>query len=936
MPVTTTQEHEAAGPEAVLQILTELLPAAPAPRARLTPDASFDRDLGLDSLSRMELIRRVEDRFGVTLPEASLEELNCARELWEAIAAAKTGALGMIRRAGVVQRAAVGSPARAETLLDVLRWHAEHRGARRYITFFEDHGDGPTLSFGELYARSAETAAGLQEAGVEPGERVALMLPTSQDYFFAYFGTLLAGAVPVPIYPPARRSEIEDHMRRQRSVLDNAGAAMLITVPEGRNLARLSRAMVPSLREIRCVEELAGNPSQLQHVARRAEDIALLQYTSGSTGTPKGVILTHANLLANIRAASGGVQATGDDVFVSWLPLYHDMGLIGACLATLYNGIELVLMSPIRFLTRPQRWLWAIHRHRGTLSAAPNFAYELCLAKIDDKAIEGLDLSSWRLSLNGAEAVSPHAVEGFCERFAPYGFRRETMYPVYGLAENAVALAFPPPGSPPHIDAVQREALARTGIAAPAPADDPAALRFVCCGQAVPDHEIRIVDATGVEVGEREQGRIQFRGPSATSGYFNNPEATRRLFRGGWLETGDLGYFAEGGLYITGRSKDIVIRRGRNIYPDEIERAVGELAGVRRGRVAAFGSPDPANGGERLVVVAELHPRQRVPEAELLAEINRICSEVAGSPPDAAQLVPAGTILKTSSGKLRREACRTLFETGKLEHEPPRPWRQFGHLMLAALPGVAYRVQRNLGRWLYNAWAWSVFYLAHGLLWVGVMAWPGRAGRWRMAHFTTRAVLALIGGAPRIVHAERLRGLPQPVVVVANHSSYLDTVLMTALVPWPACFVAHRELGEQRWVRRFYERIGAVFVERFDVAESVRDAGRVADLLRSGSSLIVFPEGRLAVIPELLPFRMGAFLAATQSGATVLPVALVGAREFMKGDRRMLRRVPLEIHVCEPIAVPRATADPWGEARAVSERARSAIEAALAGASAPR
>jgi 1-acyl-sn-glycerol-3-phosphate acyltransferase len=197
-------------------------------------------------------------------------------------------------------------------------------------------------------------------------------------------------------------------------------------------------------------------------------------------------------------------------------------------------------------------------------------------------------------------------------------------------------------------------------------------------------------------------------------------------------------------------------------------------------------------------------------------------------------------------------------------------------------------------------------------------------------------VLALIGATPRVEHAQRLHGLAQPVVVVANHGSYLDTVLMTALIPWPACFVAHSELGQQRWARRFYERIGAVFVERFDVAESVRDAERVAQLLGSGTSLIVFPEGRLAVIPELLPFRMGGFLAATRAGATVLPVALIGARDFMKGDRRLLRRVPLRIHVGEPIAAPPGVVDPWDAARALSERARSVIAAALADAAVER
>ena len=510
--------------------------------------------------------------------------------------------------------------------------------------------------------------------------------------------------------------------------------------------------MVPSLRDIRCVEDLAGNPAQLQHVARRPEDIALLQYTSGSTGTPKGVILSHANLLANIRGASRGVQATGEDVFVSWLPLYHDMGLIGACLATLYNGIELVLMSPIRFLTRPQRWLWAIHRHRGTLSAAPNFAYELCLSKIDDKAIEGLDLGSWRLSLNGAEPVSPNAVESFCQRFAPYGFRRETMYPVYGLAENAVALAFPPPGASPRIDVVQREALARTGSALPARADDPTALRFVCCGRAIPEHEIRIVDATGVELGAREQGRIQFRGPSATSGYFNNPEATRRLFRGDWLETGDLR----------------LRRRRRAVHHRPLEghrdppwpqhlprrdRARGGRAHRRaaraRGRVRQSGSGQrrraPGRGGENC------DPRHRVPASDCGRQINRDLQRGGGFPagyracwcrPERSSRPRAGNCVARRAARSSRRAHSSTSPRARGASSPACCWRRCRVSHSAA--------RRNLGRWLYNGYAWSVFYVVHAVLWVAVMAWPGRVGRWRMAHRGAQAVLAARSGRPRV------------------------------------------------------------------------------------------------------------------------------------------------------------------------------------------
>jgi acyl-CoA synthetase (AMP-forming)/AMP-acid ligase II len=242
------------------------------------------------------------------------------------------------------------------------------------------------------------------------------------------------------------------------------------------------------------------------------DDIALIQYTSGSTGNPKGVVLTHANLLANIRAMAQALQVTERDVFVSWLPLYHDMGLIGAWLGSLYVGFRLVIMSPPAFLTRPERWLWAIHRFRGTLSAAPNFAYELCLKRVDDAQLAHLDLSSWRLAINGAEAVSPDAVTHFIERCAQYGFRADAMMPVYGLAECALGLLFPPLGRGPLIDYVWREPFMLQRKAQPAPTDDPKPLRFVTCGRPLPGHEVRIVDELGLEIGESVEGRVEFKG----------------------------------------------------------------------------------------------------------------------------------------------------------------------------------------------------------------------------------------------------------------------------------------------------------------------------------------------------------------------------------------------------------------------------------------
>ena len=314
------------------------------------------------------------------------------------------------------------------------------------------------------------------------------MLPTGRDFFIAFFAILYAGAVPVPIYPPMRLSQLEEHLRRQAGILSNAGARILITDPEGRSAAALLQAQVPSLTAVETVAGLSSPAPAAQLPLAREASTALIQYTSGSTGDPKGVVLSHANLLANIRAMGHAMEASSADIFVSWLPLYHDMGLIGAWLGCLYFAVPLYVMSPLSFLMRPESWLWAIHRYRATLSGAPNFAFELCLNKIEDRILKGLDLSSLRMVANGAEPVSVPALRRFIERFGPYGFRPGAMAPVYGLAENSVGLAFPPPGRAPVIDRVEREALSRRGIAAPAREDDPHPLEIPSCGAPLAGH----------------------------------------------------------------------------------------------------------------------------------------------------------------------------------------------------------------------------------------------------------------------------------------------------------------------------------------------------------------------------------------------------------------------------------------------------------------
>ncbi len=715
MATASAQLDRPAVRERVLDVLRALLTELGSEGALpiLGPSSRLDRELGLGSLERVELLARLEAEFAIRLPDRVAAEINTPEELTEAVLAAVgkdaqfDEAPSALRASIITNRlhhnAAGEDILTAQTLIEVLRYRALHNADSTHLHITEDSDTCDktlTLTFGELYSAAQGCAAELARRGVPPGGCVSLMLPTSRAFFVCYAGILLAGAIPVPIYPPFRADRIEEYAERQSAILNNAGVCLLLTFRSAEVVAKLLKPRVRSLQSVADAEKLLAAADKAPPPApgalpahlsgsrvRKGSDIALLQYTSGSTGDPKGVVLTHANLLANIRAIGEAVQLTSEDVGVSWLPLYHDMGLIGAWLTLLHYGIPLCVMSPLAFLTRPERWLRAFHKHRGTISAAPNFAYELCVRKIADKDIEGLDLSSWRAALNGAEPVNPETLERFEQRFAKYGFRRAAQLPVYGLAEATLAVTVPPLDRGPRIDVIDREIFSSQGRAAP-PSANPVTIAFVSSGKPVPNHEMRVVDDNGREVADRTEGFLWFRGPSATSGYYDNPAATEKLFPLGpagdgefaWVNTGDRGYRADGEMFVTGRVKDIIIKGGRNLYPHEVEELAGRVAGIRKGCIVAFGLKDFSSGTEKLVIVAESRESDPSRQAAIAAAITQEVSQGLGLPPDRVELIPPGSIPKTSSGKLRREETRELYLRGTLSAKKAPAWLQIARL----------------------------------------------------------------------------------------------------------------------------------------------------------------------------------------------------------------------------------------------------------------
>jgi 8-amino-7-oxononanoate synthase len=533
------------------------------------------------------------------------------------------------------------------------------------------------LTYRELDRRARAIGAWL-EANDLVGERALLLYPPGLDFVAAFFGCLYAGVVAVPVYPPRRNRS----MNRIQSIADDAEAKVALTTNQ------VFERVMPLIDETPHLKQLTWLPtcgvpiemeSQWTMPDVHGDTLAFLQYTSGSTGVPKGVVLNHANLVHNSALIASAFEHTRSGIGVFWLPSYHDMGLIGGILQPLYVGRPNILMSPMSFLQKPYRWLSAISRYRGTTSGGPNFAYDLCVERISPEQKETLDLSSWRVAFNGAEPVRAETIDAFCKAFEPCGFRREAFYPCFGLAEATLIVSGGYAYAPPVIRAFDGAAIARRKVVAVEPGA-PGSRALVGCGENLPDQKIVIADPDAMTTTPPGQiGEIWVRGPSMAQGYWQQEEATERTFRaklkdtgeGSFMRTGDLGFLLDDELFVTGRVKDLIIIRGVNYYPQDIERTVQRSHDrLRTDCGAAFvveNADAGANGADQLVIVQEVERHRQLDLQPVFAAIRREVAREFELTPDAIVLLKAGSIPKTSSGKIQRHACRAGFLDGTLD-----------------------------------------------------------------------------------------------------------------------------------------------------------------------------------------------------------------------------------------------------------------------------
>lgn len=573
----------------------------------------------------------------------------------------------------------------------------------RGYTFIQNNGSEHVLSWAELSREARHRGQMLLARGLRKGDSLALIIPEGEEFVLTLLGAMSVGIVPVPMYPPLALGKLDAYIDSVARILEIAGATMLIST------RRVLKVLWSLMDKARCLQHIESVDIFAEELPAHApepdelspDDVALLQFTSGSTAAPKGVRVTHRSLLANCLGimAHGLRVERGRDSGVSWLPMYHDMGLIGFVLAPLIGRYPVVFIPTLQFVRSPQIWMETVSRHRATITFAPNFALAVAVKHVPASMLEELDLSCLRAVGCGAEPNHPDTLRAFVDHFARAGLRPEALLPCYGMAEATLAISFVDTDECFTTDIIDGELYHGQGVARPVSGDDTTAhrLEFVSCGRPLPGHEVSIIDDEGNELPARRVGEIVFRGPSVAGGYHGTSHESGRIFTEKGLRTGDCGYLADGVLYVTGRKKDILIINGRNYDPQTVEWAAAEVPHLRKGNVVAFTRPGETT--EELVIVAET----RLADTGALREEvrKRVQSELSLPVSDIVFLAP-GTLAKTSSGKLQRSKTREQYLRGTLGSEGHRTPGQRGsaltmarHMMRSLVSRVRHAIRRR-------------------------------------------------------------------------------------------------------------------------------------------------------------------------------------------------------------------------------------------------
>lgn len=549
------------------------------------------------------------------------------------------------------------------TLIEILQEHVNKNPTTPLITM-RGHDNETTITRQEFYERASQYASALNRIGVKRGDLVAVVLQHGEDVLYSFWGAMMLGAIP-SIFPfLSDKLDREIYFNNLSNLVEQEQISVIITYDALRPALTERLKSIITLKAIITPKHL-NQMNKQPFVANGYDAIAFLQHSSGSTGLQKGVMLSHQAVIQQIQSYADAIRLTPDDVIVSWLPLYHDMGLIAGFVMPIVMGLKLVLLSPFHWVRDPKSLLWTIHDHGGTLCWLPNFAYNLMATRVRDADLDGLDLSSWRAVVNCSEPVQAESHDLFLARFHPYGFRQSALTTCYAMAENTFAVTQGGIDEPLKVDHVSRAGLIEQQTASPVPPDSPDAQRIVSNGKPITHCQVKVVDQDKNPLPERMIGEIWVQSDFMLTGYYGRPDLDADALYDGWYQTGDMGYLAEGEVYITGRKKDLIIIGGKNIYPQDIEHLLNDIEGIHAGRVVAFGVWNDDLGTEDIAIVVEagdgIDPTNRQQIDPIIREIRGRIARQTDVSARYIRVVPKKWLIKTSSGKIARSANRDKF-----------------------------------------------------------------------------------------------------------------------------------------------------------------------------------------------------------------------------------------------------------------------------------
>ncbi|MEW5938554.1 MAG: AMP-binding protein [Chloroflexota bacterium] len=552
------------------------------------------------------------------------------------------------------------------TFVNTLKNFYETESDRPSVTLQHQNQPDFTITYRELIERSNDYASAYARAGVQPGEVIILILQHGKDLVYSFWGAVLYGAIPSMMPFLTEKLSPERYRADLTTIFTYSRPTGIVTYPEFEADVKMMVAESGhTVREVFITDRIAPEPkvdfASLPGLTRDEHDTVLLQHSSGSTGLQKGVALSHRAIFNHLDAYGESIRLTRDDIIVSWLPLYHDMGLIACFLMPILRGNHVVQMSPFDWVRAPYKMLQTISNYRGTLTWVPNFAYNFCAQKIRDRDMEGVDLSSWRASVNTSEPVKYKSHQMFYERFKPYGLRLETLQTSYGMAENVFAATQNDVTTLPYVEDIDRDSFITEKIARPA-YDGRSSIQMMSCGKPIPNTTIRIVDNKGHDLPERHVGEIVLKSNCMLNEYYNRPDITKKAFlHGGWYMSGDYGYMVNGEIFVAGRKKDLIIVGGKNVYPQDLEALACEVPGVHPGRTVAFGIFDEQQGTEEVVIIAEVDSKDEAEHDRVANEIRQHVTRNSAIALRHVRVVGPKWVLKTSSGKVARAANKEKF-----------------------------------------------------------------------------------------------------------------------------------------------------------------------------------------------------------------------------------------------------------------------------------